>query len=68
MIDDPVAHAELQKTYVCLIGVASHINEATDHLETRRLVEATWLLQDRLCLDNEVRCDANAYTDGQSGG
>ncbi|OJD35469.1 rho guanyl nucleotide exchange factor [Diplodia corticola] len=46
--DDPVAHAELEKTYYRLKDANQEINNAKDDPITRRLIETTWLLQDRL--------------------
>lgn len=46
--DDPVAHAELEKTYFRLKDANQEINNAKDDPITRRLIETTWLLQDRL--------------------
>ncbi|KAL1630520.1 hypothetical protein SLS56_004794 [Neofusicoccum ribis] len=46
--DDPVAHAELEKAYYRLKDANQEINNAKDDPVTRRLIETTWLLQDRL--------------------
>ncbi|KAF1988659.1 hypothetical protein K402DRAFT_402830 [Aulographum hederae CBS 113979] len=53
VIDDPVSHEELQKVRYRLNEVASQINQATDNPEIRRLIETTWLLQDRLIFDDQ---------------
>lgn len=46
--DDPVAHAELEKAYYRLKDANQEINNAKDDPVTRKLIETTWLLQDRL--------------------
>lgn len=46
--DDPVAHAELEKTYYRLKDANQEINNAKDDPVMRKLIETTWLLQDRL--------------------
>ncbi|KAF2139956.1 uncharacterized protein K452DRAFT_320046 [Aplosporella prunicola CBS 121167] len=51
--DDPVAHAELEKVYYRLKDAIQEINNAKDDPVTRRLIETTWLLQDRLVFSTE---------------
>ncbi|KAE9988827.1 hypothetical protein EG328_007431 [Venturia inaequalis] len=46
--DDPVAHAELQKVLFRLQETANEINTARDNPLVRKLIETTWILQDRL--------------------
>lgn len=46
--DDPVAHAELQKVLFRLEETVKEINRAQDNPSTRKLIEITWRLQDRL--------------------
>jgi hypothetical protein len=46
--DDPVAHAELQKVLFRLEETVQDINRAQDNPSTRKLIEITWRLQDRL--------------------
>ncbi|EKG18351.1 hypothetical protein MPH_04352 [Macrophomina phaseolina MS6] len=46
--DDPVAHGELEKAYYRLKDANQEINNAKDDPVTRKLIETTWLLQDRL--------------------
>ncbi|KAK8239174.1 hypothetical protein HDK77DRAFT_463100 [Phyllosticta capitalensis] len=46
--DDPVAHAELEKVHFRLKDANQEINNAKDDQLRRKLIETTWLLQDRL--------------------
>ncbi|KAK8163834.1 hypothetical protein IWX90DRAFT_403474 [Phyllosticta citrichinensis] len=46
--DDPVAHAELEKVHFRLKDANQEINNAKDDNLRRKLIETTWLLQDRL--------------------
>ncbi|KAK7608615.1 hypothetical protein IWX49DRAFT_507925 [Phyllosticta citricarpa] len=46
--DDPVAHAELEKVHFRLKDANQEINNAKDDPLRRKLIETTWLLQDRL--------------------
>ncbi|KAK8180952.1 hypothetical protein BC567DRAFT_241687 [Phyllosticta citribraziliensis] len=46
--DDPVAHAELEKVHFRLKDANQEINNAKDDHLRRKLIETTWLLQDRL--------------------
>ena len=46
--DDPVTHDELQKIVFRLEETIDEINKAKDNPSTRRLIETTWRLQDRV--------------------
>ncbi|UPX13203.1 uncharacterized protein EKO05_0003725 [Ascochyta rabiei] len=46
--DDPEAHAELEKALFRLQETIREVNKAKDDPKTRRLIEITWQLQDRL--------------------
>lgn len=65
--DDPEAHAELEKALSRLRETSQEINKATDSPRTRRMIEASWILQDRFLFSNTVCCEhvfcrmANAY-------
>lgn len=52
--DDPIAHDEVQKVLIRLREMADEINKATDNPKTRRLVETTWILQERLCFGDNT--------------
>lgn len=52
--DDPESHSETAKALSRLKEVAREANNATCEPEKRRLLEATWLLQDRLAFEGEV--------------
>jgi hypothetical protein len=52
--DDPVAHDELQKVLFRLETTVGAIDEAKNNPKTRHLIEATWLLQDRLHFEGQV--------------
>jgi hypothetical protein len=52
--DDPEAHAELEKALFRLQETIREVNKAKDDPKTRRLVEITWLLQDRLAFQEQV--------------
>lgn len=53
--DDPVAHAELEKVHFRLKDANQEINDAKDDQLRRKLIETTWLLQDRLVFAQDVR-------------
>lgn len=55
MYDDPNAHAELETVVSRLRDTAREVNIARDDPVRRRMIQTTWLLQDRLTFDNEVR-------------
>jgi hypothetical protein len=46
--DDPEAHAELEKALFRFQETIREVNKAKDDPKTRRLIEITWQLQDRL--------------------
>ncbi|KAF2864824.1 hypothetical protein BDV95DRAFT_632651 [Massariosphaeria phaeospora] len=46
--DDPEAHAELEKALFRLQETIREVNKAKDDPKTRRLIEISWQLQDRL--------------------
>ncbi|EMD87104.1 hypothetical protein COCC4DRAFT_82097 [Bipolaris maydis ATCC 48331] len=46
--DDPEAHAELEKALFRLQETIREVNKAKDDPQTRKLIEITWQLQDRL--------------------
>ncbi|CAO2657836.1 Nn.00g070960.m01.CDS01 [Neocucurbitaria sp. VM-36] len=46
--DDPEAHAEIEKALFRLQETIREVNKAKDDPKTRRLIEITWQLQDRL--------------------
>ena len=52
--DDPEAHAELEKVLSRLQETIREVNKAKDDPKTRRLIEITWLLQDRLEFKEQV--------------
>lgn len=54
VIDDPEAHSDLEKALFRLKEANSEINRATNDPETRKLIEATWILQDRLHFEEQV--------------
>jgi hypothetical protein len=58
--DDPESHAEIEKVYFRTLEIAAEINKATDDNKTKRSIETTWLLQDRLVYENQV---ANSLTE-----
>ncbi|KAF2494069.1 hypothetical protein BU16DRAFT_528226 [Lophium mytilinum] len=51
--DDPEAHAELQRAVFRLHEAIREVNKAKDDPRRRRLIEATWQLQDRLAFPEE---------------
>jgi hypothetical protein len=53
--DDPEVHAELEKALFRLQETIREVNKAKDDPKTRRLIEITWLLQDRLVFQEQVR-------------
>lgn len=55
MCDDPEAHAELEKALFRLQETIREVNKAKDDPKTRRLIEITWQLQDRLVFQEQVR-------------
>jgi hypothetical protein len=52
--DDPEAHAELQKALFRLQETIREVNRAKDDPKTRRLIEITWQLQDRLAFEEQA--------------
>ena len=52
--DDPEAHAELEKALYRLREAAAEINKAKDDPKRRRLIETTWLIQDRLAFEDQA--------------
>ena len=59
MYDDPEAHAEVEKALFRLQETIREVNKAKDDPKTRRLIEITWQLQDRLMFQEQVRCLRN---------
>jgi hypothetical protein len=59
--DDPEAHAELEKALFRLQETIREVNKAKDDPKTRRLIEITWQLQDRLAFQEQVRIHAAIY-------
>lgn len=53
--DDPEAHAELQKALFRFQETIREVNKAKDDPKTRRLIEITWQLQDRLFFPEQVK-------------
>jgi hypothetical protein len=53
--DDPEAHAELEKALFRLQETIREVNKAKDDPKTRRLIEISWQLQDRLVFKEQVR-------------
>ncbi|KAF1943575.1 hypothetical protein EJ02DRAFT_433135 [Clathrospora elynae] len=51
--DDPEAHAELEKALFRLQETIREVNKAKDDPQTRRLIEITWQLQDRLAFQEQ---------------
>ncbi|KAH7086579.1 hypothetical protein FB567DRAFT_444803 [Paraphoma chrysanthemicola] len=51
--DDPEAHAELEKALFRLQETIREVNKAKDDPKTRRLIEITWQLQDRLTFQEQ---------------
>ncbi|KAL5117253.1 hypothetical protein ACEQ8H_004812 [Pleosporales sp. CAS-2024a] len=51
--DDPEAHAQLQKALFRMQETISEVNKAKDDPRTRRLIEISWQLQDRLAFDEQ---------------
>ncbi|KAF2735714.1 hypothetical protein EJ04DRAFT_599438 [Polyplosphaeria fusca] len=49
--DDPEAHAELEKALFRLQETIREVNKAKDDPKTRRLIEISWQLQDRLAFE-----------------
>lgn len=52
--DDPEAHAELEKALFRLQETIREVNKAKDDPKTRRLIEITWQLQDRLVFQEQT--------------
>jgi hypothetical protein len=52
--DDPEAHAELEKALFRLQETIREVNKAKDDPTTRRLIEITWQLQDRLAFQEQA--------------
>jgi hypothetical protein len=52
--DDPEAHAELEKALYRLQETIREVNKAKDDPKTRRLIEITWQLQDRLVFQEQA--------------
>jgi hypothetical protein len=52
--DDPVAHEELEKVLSRLQRVAEEIDQAMSNPDTRKRIDATWLLQERLEFESKV--------------
>lgn len=52
--DDPEAHAELEKALFRLQETIREVNKAKDDPQTRRLIEITWQLQDRLAFEEQA--------------
>ncbi|KAJ8114750.1 hypothetical protein OPT61_g3440 [Boeremia exigua] len=52
--DDPEAHAELEKALFRLQETIREVNKAKDDPKTRRLIEITWQLQDRLVFQEKA--------------
>jgi hypothetical protein len=59
--DDPETHAELEKALFRLQETIREVNKAKDDPKTRRLIEITWQLQDRLAFQEQVRIHAIKY-------
>jgi hypothetical protein len=51
--DDPEAHAELEKALFRLQETIREVNKAKDDPRTRKLIEITWQLQDRLTFQEQ---------------
>ncbi|KAF3040591.1 hypothetical protein E8E11_006331 [Didymella keratinophila] len=51
--DDPEAHAELEKALFRLQETIREVNKAKDDPKTRRLIEITWQLQDKLVFQEQ---------------
>ena len=52
--DDPDAHFELTKVLYRLQETTNEIDKATVDPKTRKLIETTWLLQDRMIFEDNV--------------
>jgi hypothetical protein len=52
--DDPEAHAELEKALFRFRETIREVNKAKDDPKTRRLIEITWQLQDRLAFQEHT--------------
>ena len=55
MYDDPEAHGEIEKALFRLQETIREVNKAKDDPKTRRLIEITWQLQDRLVFPEQVK-------------
>lgn len=54
-----MAHNEIQKVLLRIREMTEEINKATDNPHTRRLVEATWTIQDRLVFQDQMNADCS---------
>ena len=52
--DGPESYAELEKVWVRLREMTEEINKATDDVVKKKLISITWLLQDKLFIENDV--------------
>lgn len=52
--DDPEAHAELEKALFRFQETIREVNKAKDDPRTRRLIDITWQLQDRLAFQEQA--------------
>ncbi|KAF2017570.1 hypothetical protein BU24DRAFT_152770 [Aaosphaeria arxii CBS 175.79] len=52
--DDPEAHAELEKTLFRFQETIREVNKAKDDPKARKLIEISWLLQDRLLFRDQT--------------
>ncbi|KAJ4292492.1 hypothetical protein N0V90_009154 [Kalmusia sp. IMI 367209] len=52
--DDPEAHGEVEKALFRLQETIREVNKAKDDPKTRRLIEITWQLQDRLMFQEQT--------------
>lgn len=59
--DDPEAHAELEKALFRLQETIREVNKAKDDPKTRRLIEITWQLQDRLAFQEQAMSRALVF-------
>ncbi|KAH6642950.1 hypothetical protein C7974DRAFT_431259 [Boeremia exigua] len=59
--DDPEAHAELEKALFRLQETIREVNKAKDDPKTRRLIEITWQLQDRLVFQEQAMSRAVVF-------
>ncbi|KAF2115106.1 hypothetical protein BDV96DRAFT_93479 [Lophiotrema nucula] len=59
--DDPEAHAELEKALFRLQETIREVNKAKDDPKTRRLIEISWQLQDRLAFQQQAMSRALVF-------